>query len=333
MAEQMTYRNLLDLEIPVSRLVYGTPGAAGGDDIGAAMDAYDLAWEKGFRIFDTAYSYGRGKCEESLGRWIAARGHRDEMVILDKGCDPGEHGSTDVFSGDTIRNQVRISQERLQTDHVELYILHRDDPTKPVDEIVEVLNEMKALGRIRHFGGSNWTMQRVKEANDYAAAHGLTGFTALSPNYCMARLVFDPWGGSVTISGDENADYRAWLAEKRMPVLSYSALGRGFLSGKYVTDGPAIEECLNRGPIMEYYYPENVARLKRAEEMAKEKGVPVSEIAIAWLLASPMDVLPIMTPSKEKHIDAALHALKMILTPEERRYLYYGDTAPRKAEP
>ena len=67
--------------------------------------------------------------------------------------------------------------------------------------------------------------------------------------------------------------------------------------------------------------------------MAKEKGVPVSEIAIAWLLASPMDVLPIMTPSKEKHIDAALHALTMILTPEERRYLYYGDTAPRKAEP
>ena len=213
------------------------------------------------------------------------------------------------------------------------YILHRDDPTKPVDEIVEALNEMKALGRIRHFGGSNWTMKRVQEANAYAEAHGLTGFTALSPNYCMARLCFDPWGGSVTISGDENAPYRRWLAENRIPVLSYSALGRGFLSGKYRTDGPAIEECLNRGPIMEYYYPENVERLRRAEKMALEKGVPVSEIAIAWLLASPMDVLPIMTPTGESHIDSALHALTLRLTPEERRWLYYGDTAEKEVEP
>lgn len=328
MAEKMTTRSLLDFKLPVSRLVYGTPGAAGGDDLEAAFAVYDLAFQKGFRIFDTAYSYGRGKCEESLGKWIASRGVRDEIMILDKGCDPGEHGSTDVFSGDTIRSQVRISQERLQTDHVELYILHRDDPSKPVDEIVEALNEMKALGRIRHFGGSNWTMERVQAANAYAEAHGLQGFTALSPNYCMARLVFDPWGGSVTISGDENSAYRDWLAKNRTPVFSYSALGRGFLSGKYRTDGPAIEECLNRGPIMEYYYPENVARLQRAEQMAAEKNVPVSEIAIAWLLASPMDVLPIMTPTSEKHMDAAMHALTLEMTEEERKWLYYGKKNP-----
>ena len=251
-----------------TRLVYGTGNLKiTGECREDAFEVLDHAWEMGFRIYDTAYSYG--KAEENLGAWMEQRGVRDQIVVIDKGCNPGQKGSPDVFSGETIRQQLQQSLERLRTEHVEYYILHRDDPAKPVDEIIDTLNDRKDRGLIGRFGASNWTFERILEANAYAEKHALEGFTAVSPNYCMADLVHDPSGGSVTLSGEGAAEYRAWLEENQMPVYNYSSLGRGFLSGKFRTDGETpIEKCLWPLPIQEYDSPENRARLSRAEQLA-----------------------------------------------------------------
>ena len=123
----MIYAMLEGIDKPLSRLTYGTPGSATRTDLRAeAFRSYDLAWEAGFRTFDTAHSYGDG--EETLGAWLSSRGRRSEAVILDKGCNPGQSGSPDRFSAHTVREQLEESLRRLRTDHVELYILHRDDP-------------------------------------------------------------------------------------------------------------------------------------------------------------------------------------------------------------
>ncbi|MCR5626925.1 MAG: aldo/keto reductase, partial [Lachnospiraceae bacterium] len=263
----MKYTNIDEINKPLSRFVYGTTSASFEGDEPKAFDSLDAAWEAGFRVFDTAHSYG--EAERVLGKWLEKRGCREETVILDKGLNPGQKGFDDVYSADTIREQFKMSLDRLQTDHVEMYILHRDDPTKPVDEIVEVLNELKADGKIIRFGGSNWTMKRTKEANAYAEKHGLIPFSVCSPSYSLAKLENDPWGGSVTLTGDDNKPFRDWLTQNQMPVFNYSALARGYLSGKYHSDDSIpIEACLGSGTIAEYKSEENRLRLGRIEKLA-----------------------------------------------------------------
>ncbi|MBQ8162517.1 MAG: aldo/keto reductase [Clostridia bacterium] len=306
----------------LSALTYGTPGTATRSSTREqAFRSYDLAWGYGFRTFDTAHSYGDG--EETLGAWLKSRGHRAEAVILDKGCNPGQKGSTDIMSGKTIREQMDMSLRRLQTDHVDLYLLHRDDPRVPVDEIVEELNRLKKEGKVLHFGGSNWQMERVKAASAYAGAHGLQGFSAVSPAYSLCEYHRDPWGGSVSLSGDGQADYRAWLSENRMPVFCYSPLGRGYLSGKFRTDGEKkIEECISQGSILEYDCPLNRERLRRAESLAREKGCTVSQVCLAWLLRQPQNIIPIVAPGSEEHIKDNVEALEITLTDAEADWLH-----------
>ena len=320
----MQYRHLDGIAQPLSVLTYGTPSTAtDARTRDEAFRSYDLAWEAGFRTFDTAHSYGAG--EETLGTWLKSRGHRDEAVILDKGCNPGQIGSPDVFSAQTIREQLECSFRRLQTDHVELYILHRDDSSKLVGPIVEELDRLRREGKLLRYGGSNWTLDRVRAANAYADAHGLQGFTAVSPAYSLADYVRDPNGGSVSIAGDGQKPYRDWLEEERMPVFCYSSLGRGYLSGKLRADGDRpIEECLGSIAIAEYDASVNRARLSRAERMAAERGCAVSQICIAWLLHQPLELFPIIAPSTKAHIRQNVDALHIPLTDEDCDWLLHG---------
>ena len=130
----MKYRKLEGIDRQLSVLVYGTPWTATrSDERENAFKSYDYAWDAGFRAFDTAHSYGVG--EETFGLWLKSRGCRNEAVIIDKGCNPGQNGSPDDFSAATIREQLEESLRRLQTDHVEFYLLHRDDPKTPVSEM------------------------------------------------------------------------------------------------------------------------------------------------------------------------------------------------------
>ena len=216
----MEYAFIPGIDKKVSRLVYGTPSAVSEGSPDEAYDALERAYSHGFRMFDTANAYGLA--EENIGHWLKKSGHRDDIVIMDKGCNPGMDGSGDPFSAELIRSQVELSLKRFGTDFIDLYVLHRDDVTRPVDEIVDVLNELKKEGKIGKFGGSNWTMERLKETMAYAEKKGLEGFSVCSPCYGIAELKNDPWGGSVTISGKENEGFRKWLAETQMPAIVYS---------------------------------------------------------------------------------------------------------------
>ena len=317
----MKYEPIDKIEKPLSRLVYGTGSSLVMGDYSAKVEeCLDMAWEYGFRAFDTAYAYGNA--ESNFGRWMDKRGYREELVIVDKGCNPGQNGSTDVFSAQTIRGQMEESLERMRTDHTDLYILHRDDESKPVDEIVEVLNELASEGKVKVFGVSNWRMQRVIAANTYAKEHGLMPFSVVSPCYSLAEFVRDPWGGSVTISGEGGKAYREWLQANQMPVFNYSALARGFLSGKYrTTQTQPIEETLWWAPIEEYYCSQNVERLSRAEQLAAEKGCTVSQICLAWLFGQELNLFPIVSPTSESHIKDNVETFVIKLSDVELQFL------------
>ncbi len=300
----------------LSRLVYGTNGKMTGPDPQAASEVLDMAWEAGFRVIDTANAYGNS--EKNIGKWIASRPVRDELVLLDKGCNPGQEGSPDVMSGQLIREQMERSLDLLQTDHVELYILHRDDPSVPVGEVIETFNALKEEGKVERFGGSNWTMGRIQEANAYAASHGLEGFSLCGPSFNPAAVVEDPWGGSVSAIGPKNRAFFDWLVKTQFPVFAYSSLGRGFFSGSYRTDGgKPIEACIGEGSILEYNCPQNIRILKKIEELADAKGCAVSQVTLAWEFRQGLNLFPLVNATSAEHMKDLTGVFDIDLTEEE----------------
>lgn len=311
----MKYGFLPPIEKPVSRLIYGTNGYMSGPDEGAAIACLDIAWSLGFTMFDTANAYGNS--EKNIGAWMAKRGLRDKVVLLDKGCNPGMIGSPDVMSPQLLYDQTAESCRRLQTDYLDFYVLHRDDPSHPVGPIIDTLNDLKTRGVIRRFGASNWTRERIAEANAYAAEHQMEGFTVANPAFSIVETVGDPWGGSVHLCGKAHESDREWYVSQKIPVFSYSSLARGFLSGKYRTDGAPIEECLPDYVLAEYNTPLNRRRLAAAEQIAREKGIAVSQVCLAWLLQQKVEVYPIINPSSEAHMIENIGALDVVLSENE----------------
>jgi aryl-alcohol dehydrogenase-like predicted oxidoreductase len=316
----MQYATIEGVDKPVSRLVLGTM-IVSDQDQERSFALLDAAFEMGGNTLDTAHGYGGGHSERGIGQWMAARGNREQVVVVTKGC----HHNADrkrVTPFDMAAD-LYDSLARLQTDYVDVYLLHRDDPSLPVGPIVEALNEHWRAGRIRVFGGSNWTHERIQEANDYAAAHGLQPFGASSPNFGLAEQVFDPWGpGCVTLSGPQNVEPRAWYHANQMPVFAYSSLARGFFSGRITPDNyEQTKSMLDRACLTAYCHDVNFERLRRAIVLAEEKNVTVPQIALAFILHSPLNVFPLVGAANRDEYAQNVAALDLSLTVNERAWL------------
>lgn len=319
---QPLYKHIAGIDIPVSRLFFGTamPILTTGED---HDELFDAMYELGINAFDTARGYG--EAEKSLGSWVRRRGNRDKVVILTKCGNVHPDGEVHI-DRQVMREELSTSLGRLQTDYVDIFLLHRDDPKTPISEYMETLNEFVSEGKVRLFGVSNWTTERIEEANDYAAARHMQGFTVSSPNYGLAVQVEDPWGGScVTISGDESEKARRWYAENQMPVLAYSSLARGFFSGRFKSgDYEAAKKVLDEAGQKGYLYPVNMKRLARCEELAQKKHMTVAQIAMSYIFSNEMNVFALVSTTKAErmkdNIDAACHPLSK----EEVKFLEQG---------
>ncbi|MBC7234379.1 MAG: aldo/keto reductase [Chloroflexi bacterium] len=318
----MQYGAIPGVAKPVSRLVLGTMIISDeADKREASFALLDTALALGGNAFDTAHVYGGGHSERGIGLWMEARGNREKVVIITKGC----HHNADrrrVTPFD-LESDLMDSLARLRSDYIDVYLLHRDDPDVPVGVMVEALNRHLEAGRIRAFGGSNWSHQRIAEANAYAEAHGLVGFSASSPNYGLAEQVLDPWGpGCVSISGPREAEARRWYRHTNMPILAYSSLGRGFFSGRVDPDHPeAAAAILDRAANTAYAHPQNYERLRRARALAQEKGCTIPQIALAYVLGAPLNVFPLVGAVNGEEFRQNVAAFDIALTPRERKWL------------
>ncbi|MCC6699595.1 MAG: aldo/keto reductase [Candidatus Hydrogenedentes bacterium] len=312
----MQYGKVPGIDKPISRLVQGTVMVPGEDEA-KAHALLDAVFEMGCNTFDTAHVYAAGENERSFGRWLNARGNREKVVIIGKGA----HHNADrrCVTPYDITAHIFDSLARFQTDYIDLYLLHRDDPKVSVGPIVEVLNEHFAAGRIKAFGGSNWTAKRIAGANAYAASHGLKPFVAASPQYSLAEMLEEPWEGCTSVSGPQGAADRAWYLEKGIALFSWSSLAGGFLSGRLTRDNLAQhqEELYHRC----YVNEANLRRLERARELAREKGVSVPQLALAYVLNQPMDVFPLLAAYTPAEFEDNARALDLTLTREELAWL------------
>lgn len=297
----MTYGEIPGLNKKISRLVIGTMAASVH---GFVM--FDEFFEQGGNAFDTAYIYGGGSLEKALGWWIRNRGVREQTVIVAKGAH-SPHCNPKALSA-----QLLESLERMQTSYADVYFMHRDNPDVPVGEFVDVLNEHHQAGRVKVFGGSNWTMERLDAANEYAKQKGLVGFGALSNNFSLARMVEAPWGGCLASS---DPAWRAWLNRTKMPLFSWSSQARGF----FARGNPA--DTSDQEMVRCWYADDNFERLKRAKELGAKKGVEPVNIAAAYVLHQPFPVWALIGPATPAEISSCTSALPVTLTPDELKYL------------
>ncbi len=316
----MLYGSVKGVNKPVSRLVLGTM-IINTRELNMSFNLLDSAFDLGCTTFDTAHVYAGGDSERAIGRWMEKRGNREKVVILDKGA----HHNADrkrVTPFD-ITADLHDSLARLRTDYIDIYLLHRDDPETPVGPIVECLNEHIQKGKIRAIGGSNWTHKRIQSANEYAQEHNLVPFTASSPNFGLAEQVQDPWGpGCVSISGPKEVSAREWYLKTNMPIFAYSSLGRGFFSGRITRENfESIKSSIDPTCLHAYCHEVNFKRLDRAQILAKEKGVSVAQIAMAYVINQPINVFPIVGAANKDEFDSNVRACEIKLSPNELAWL------------
>lgn len=307
------------LPLPVTRLVQGGTMFGGQLDDAASFDVLDAVLALGGTLVDTAHVYGGGQSERTIGRWLA-RGPRDRIMLLGKGAHPDAHGPR--VTPAAIAADLTESLARLQTDYIDLYMLHRDDLRVPVGPLVEALNEHLAAGRIRAIGMSNWTAARLTEANTYAALRGLTPIVASSPHFGLAEQLQAPWPGAVSLVGAAQAAERAWYVRTQMPVFAWSSLASGFFSGRVragqrVGQPSAADEALLRV----YGSLANFERLARAETLAAERGLTVAQVALAYSWQQPLNVLALVGCVSPAEFAASAAALDLTFTPAELDWL------------
>lgn len=309
------YTKIEGIDIPVSRIFFGTAfmPMLMGKDVNALLDG---AFSMGINAFDTARGYGMA--EKSLGNWIKARNNRDKVVVLSKCGNVGLGGKVCV-NRKVIEKELAKSLKTLNTDYIDIFLLHRDDPGTPVGEMIEALNDAKREGKIKIFGVSNWTHERIMEANAYAKEHDLEGFSVSSPNFGLAEQVNDPWGGEcITISGPENDGAREWYAKEQMPVIAYSSLGRGFFSGRFASgDYEGAKKVMDGNAQKGYLCESNMKRLAVAEEMAKRDGCSVPQVAMRYIFSTPMNVFAVVSSQNVGRMRENVEAANMPLGVED----------------
>lgn len=319
MTTGMQYGQVDGVTKKISRIVQGTIQINTGDDA-IGFPQMDSAWEAGINAFDTAYIYGGGANDRFLGRWIKARGVENEVVVLAKGAHHNDvRRKVTPFD---IAADLHDTLARMKTDYVDLYVLHRDDPTVPVEPIVDALNHWKKEGKIGAFGGSNWTTERLEAANAYAKASGQTPFAVSSPNFSLADQKKEPWEGCVTISGPSHASEREWYAAHKMPLFTWSSMAGGFLSGRITPENQGeFTGYFDKLAVECYASPDNFERLDRAKSLAEAKGLTMPQIALAYVLHYPLDIYALVGSANAEEIAANIGALNTPLTEQEMAYL------------
>ncbi len=306
----MKYRRFAPLERDLSVLVLGTTvyRAAGADTSFELLDAW---LELGGNVLDIGREYGES--ERVVGSWLRERGCRDDVVVLTKGGHQDAERKR-VTPAD-ITADLLESLAVLGIEAIDIYMLHRDDPSQPVGPIVDVLNEHRRAGRIRTFGASNWTTERLEEARRYANERGLESFSCSSPGLSLARQREAPWPDCVAA---DDAKSREWYERTQMPVFAWSSQAAGFFAG--VSNGHVARV---------YGDDENGERLRRADALGDATGRTANAVALAWVLHQPFPTYAIIGPQRVDELRESVSAVEIELTEREWRWLdLAADVAP-----
>jgi aryl-alcohol dehydrogenase-like predicted oxidoreductase len=271
----------------------------------ALLDRYVDATPSTVRPFvDTAEGYGAGTSERILGEWMASRGVRDRMVVATKASRIGkEH----PLAADVVRAAAEQSLRNLQTDVIDLYYAHWDDPTTPLEETLQAFDELVQAGKVRYVAASNYSAKRLTDALETSDRLGVQRYVALQTHYnLMERTEFE-------------GELQGLLGQEGMGALPYYGLAKGFLTGKY-RHGERIDSPRAEGASA--YAGERGDRVLAAlAEVATAQDVPLPAVALRWLADQPTVVAPIASGRSVEQLADLLPMQDLVLTDEQRRLL------------
>ena len=298
-------------------IALGTMDFGGKIEESRAREFMDAYVEIGGNFIDTARIYGdfarkiQGGSEQVIGRWMEDRRCRAKIVLGTKGGHPDPSTMhTGRLSRSELLDDMQRSLDNLRTDCVDIYWLHRDDPTRPVEDILESLTALVEQGMTRYVGVSNWRTERIVGANASAAQHGLVKLCANQPQFSLARQVVVE---DDTLCQMDSQTYAMHLREN-LPCVCFSSQAKGFLS-KLEQGGEAILPDKAR---RRYLCEENLAVFERCRALSAQTGLSVNAIALAWLTSQPFPTVPIAGVSRMEHIEALREAGDAVLTADQR---------------
>ncbi|MFF6780821.1 aldo/keto reductase [Streptomyces sp. NPDC012510] len=271
----------------------------------AVLDAYAAA---GGNFVDTADSYSAwvegnegGESERIIGRWLKSRGNRADVVIATK---VSQHPEYQGLTAANIKAAADASLARLDTDHIDLYYTHFDQPEVPVEEIITALDDLVKAGKVRAIAASNITPERLKASLEFSEAEGLARYVALQPHYNLVSR--DTYEGPL----------QSLAAGHGLSGVPYFALAKGFLTGKY-RPGTTVDSPRAAGAGAYLDSPTGLRVLSALDEIAEARGVAPATVALAWLTAQPTITAPIASARTPDQLPPLLAVADLTLTPEE----------------
>jgi aryl-alcohol dehydrogenase-like predicted oxidoreductase len=309
----MRYYTLPGTELHVAAICMGSTSIGSAIDPATSFRLLDVYAEAGGNFVDTASVYAnwlpveKHASEKTIGRWLKQSGRREQFVVATKGAHP-ELATMHIarMSRREIEADLNASLRNLQTDVIDLYWLHRDDPTQPVEDILETMNAQVRAGKIRHFGCSNWSAARITAAQQAAADMGVDGFVADQMMWSLA--VIDPAGIPDKTTVAMNPELYAYHMQSGMAALAYSSQAGG-LFHKLVAGNDAVGRTYPLGP--------NRERLKRVQSLCAQTGLTITQVVLGFLMAQPFVTVPIVGCRTEAQLRDSLTAADVTLTPEQ----------------
>jgi aryl-alcohol dehydrogenase-like predicted oxidoreductase len=303
----MEQRQLGQSDIIVPPLVFGGNVFGWSADEATSFKLLDALVDAGLTAIDTADMYSvwapghqGGESETIIGKWLAARGGRDKLVIMTKvGMDmPDGKG----LSAGWIKTSVDRSLARLRTDVIDLYQAHRDDTATPLEETLDAFAALIKAGKVRAIGASNYEAPRLRQALAVSDAHGLPRYVALQPHYnLIERPLFEDALEAVCL-------------EERLGVIPYFALAAGFLTGKYRSAGDLGKSAARGQGAAKYLSGRGPKVLAALDAVAGETGGTPAQVALAWLMARPSITAPIASASRVEQMEDLVKACSLSLS-------------------
>ncbi|SCH15233.1 putative aldo-keto reductase [uncultured Ruminococcus sp.] len=320
----MKYILLNNTDLRVSALALGTGSFFSHISNQESEKLLDYYFEQGGNLFDTANYYGRWNpgnqplSEIYLGKWIKKRELRNKIILGTKGaCYPVNRPDIPRVTVKDISHDLHESLKNLQTDYIDFYWLHQDDPTQPVDAIIDLLNKFVTEGKIRYFGCSNWSVERMEQAKKYAEGHHIKSFSAsqvmynlASPNMSALHELKQTW-----VCDTQQKYYE----KNKMPLFAYTSQAMGIFSLALRSDFLDTDKYQNA---KKYFYNEiTLKRIQKVKKLSKNIGHSPIEICLAFLLSHPFQIIPIIGPYQLDELQESLNSSTLTLQKETIEWL------------
>ena len=301
----MKYTNKFGMNLSKIGLGTGRFGTVVSKEM--SFEMLDMFYEHGGNVIDTARNYyewvenGRGKSEQTIGAWIAERGIRDKVYISTKGGVRNEGKNFYMnLSKENLLEECRQSQEVLQTEYIDIYLLHRDEPERSVGEIIESLQAVQEQGKVKVLGVCNWSAKRVKKANDYAGKNGLTPISIVQTWWSIAAYTPNMWNDPTTTWMD--GEMYGYLKKNKLLGMAYTSQAKGFFQ-KAIRDGyENVNDFLKHRIVTD----ENLRRLALIQDYCNQKSVSPTAVVNGYITDNDVDGIALVSCSKLEQMEDIL---------------------------